>query len=416
VTLPTVRDGQRTALQKAAAARRARAELKDRLKRGGTNLQQVLKDAETNEVLGKMKVSALLEALPKVGKVKAQEIMTELEIAPTRRLRGLGDRQRKALLEKFDGDALGDRRPARREDALPAAPRSASVSVTEPSAPAQGRPTSERFTHGSAPRAELNELRGGFIVSPRFSVDASTGAIRPATEIVKDGDDALLRVELPGVDVDQDLSVDVDKGFLTIRLPGAARGRSTSTEISDIETSARIDEKVATVPVELLEMLTAAAAAQLDVLQKIETVASLQRRQRVELDTPTGTLEYTLPISLDETYSSAEVSAILSPSGKGHRSIAQHRRRAHAMLGIKVGNQYRYPKFQVDPVHHEIYEIVKYANQCLECDADPWGTLDWWYSEDEAMDGHRPVDMLASGELTEELVDFAVGIAQQGMD
>lgn len=35
-----------------------------------------------------MKVSALLEALPKVGKVKAQEIMTELEIAPTRRLRG----------------------------------------------------------------------------------------------------------------------------------------------------------------------------------------------------------------------------------------------------------------------------------------------------------------------------------------
>jgi ribosomal protein S13 len=52
--------------------------------------------------LGKMKVSALLEALPKVGKVKAQEIMTELEIAPTRRLRGLGDRQRKALLEKFD--------------------------------------------------------------------------------------------------------------------------------------------------------------------------------------------------------------------------------------------------------------------------------------------------------------------------
>ncbi|BBY35854.1 hypothetical protein MMIN_39150 [Mycolicibacter minnesotensis] len=75
---------------------------RDRLKRGGTNLKQVLKDAETDEVLGKMKVSALLEALPKVGKVKAQEIMTELEIAPTRRLRGLGDRQRKALLEKFD--------------------------------------------------------------------------------------------------------------------------------------------------------------------------------------------------------------------------------------------------------------------------------------------------------------------------
>ena len=106
MALPQLTDEQRAAaLQKAAAARRARAELKDRLKRGGTNLQQVLKDAETDEVLGKMKVSALLEALPKVGKVKAQEIMTELEIAPTRRLRGLGDRQRKALLEKFDFSA-----------------------------------------------------------------------------------------------------------------------------------------------------------------------------------------------------------------------------------------------------------------------------------------------------------------------
>ena len=91
MALPQLTDEQRAAaLEKAAAARRARAELKDRLKRGGTNLKQVLKDAESDEVL------------PKVGKVKAQEIMTELEIAPTRRLRGLGDRQRKALLEKFD--------------------------------------------------------------------------------------------------------------------------------------------------------------------------------------------------------------------------------------------------------------------------------------------------------------------------
>jgi hypothetical protein len=28
--------------------------------------------------------------------------MKELEIAPTRRLRGLGDRQRRALLERFE--------------------------------------------------------------------------------------------------------------------------------------------------------------------------------------------------------------------------------------------------------------------------------------------------------------------------
>ena len=95
MALPELTPEQRAAaLEKAAAARRARAELKDRLKKGETDLKTVLKNAETDEIIGKMKVSALLEALPKVGKVKAQEIMTELEIAPTRRLRGLGDRER----------------------------------------------------------------------------------------------------------------------------------------------------------------------------------------------------------------------------------------------------------------------------------------------------------------------------------
>ncbi len=103
VALPQLTEEQRAAaLEKAAAARRARAELKDRLKRGGTTLGEVLKQADTDEVLGKMKVSALLEAMPGVGKVRAAQIMERLEIAPSRRLRGLGDRQRKALLADFE--------------------------------------------------------------------------------------------------------------------------------------------------------------------------------------------------------------------------------------------------------------------------------------------------------------------------
>ncbi|HEV7973338.1 integration host factor, actinobacterial type [Amycolatopsis sp.] len=105
MALPQLTDEQRAAaLEKAAAARRIRAELKERLKRGGTTLVDVLKQAEDNEVLGKMKVSALLEALPGVGKVRAQQTMEKLEIAPSRRLRGLGDRQRKALLAEFSGE------------------------------------------------------------------------------------------------------------------------------------------------------------------------------------------------------------------------------------------------------------------------------------------------------------------------
>ena len=89
MALPQLTDEQRAAaLEKAAAARRSRAELKERLKRGGTTLKQVLVDAETDEALAKLKVSALLEALPGVGKVRAAALMEQFEIAPSRRVRG----------------------------------------------------------------------------------------------------------------------------------------------------------------------------------------------------------------------------------------------------------------------------------------------------------------------------------------
>jgi len=73
----------------------------ERLKRGGTTLKQVLVDAESDEALAKLKVSALLESLPGVGKVRAAALMEQFEIAPSRRVRGLGERQRQALLNEF---------------------------------------------------------------------------------------------------------------------------------------------------------------------------------------------------------------------------------------------------------------------------------------------------------------------------
>jgi len=95
-------DEQRAAaLEKAAAARRARAELKELLKRGSTTLKQVPADAENDEAVAKLKVSALLESLPGVGKVRAAAVMEQLEIAPSRRVRELGERQRQALLNEF---------------------------------------------------------------------------------------------------------------------------------------------------------------------------------------------------------------------------------------------------------------------------------------------------------------------------
>lgn len=48
-----------------------------------------------------------------------------------------------------------------------------------------------------------------------WSTPASSG-FKPAAEIVKDGDDAIVRVELPGIDVDKDVNVEVDRGRLVI--------------------------------------------------------------------------------------------------------------------------------------------------------------------------------------------------------
>ena len=100
--LPTLSPEQRAAaLEKAAEIRKARAELKEQLKSGKTTLTKVLDRAEADDVVGKLKVSAVLQAMPGIGKVRATQIMEKLKIAESRRLRGLGDQQRKALLGEF---------------------------------------------------------------------------------------------------------------------------------------------------------------------------------------------------------------------------------------------------------------------------------------------------------------------------
>lgn len=106
--LPSLTAEQRAAaLEKAAAARRARAELRERLKHADASLSEVLLSGETDDVIGKMKVTAVLEAMPGVGKVRAQRIMEKLGIARSRRVRGLGAHQRAALQREFSAGAGG---------------------------------------------------------------------------------------------------------------------------------------------------------------------------------------------------------------------------------------------------------------------------------------------------------------------
>jgi hypothetical protein len=103
--LPELDDAsRRQALEKAAEARKVRAELKQQLKSGEIGFAEVLDRADTDDIVGKTKVSAVLESLPRVGKVRARRLMERLDISSSRRLRGLGANQREKLLREFEAE------------------------------------------------------------------------------------------------------------------------------------------------------------------------------------------------------------------------------------------------------------------------------------------------------------------------
>jgi hypothetical protein len=106
MSVPEIGDeARRAALVKAKQARQDRAALKVALKAGEVSLAEVLDAADRNAVVAKMRTVEVLESLPGVGKVTAGQLMDELAIADSRRLRGLGSRQRAALLERFATDS-----------------------------------------------------------------------------------------------------------------------------------------------------------------------------------------------------------------------------------------------------------------------------------------------------------------------
>jgi hypothetical protein len=100
---PLTPEQRQAALAKAAQARRARAELKEKLKMGSISLKELFGRAGDDPVVAKTKVLAVLESLPGVGKVKARRTMEEIGISETRSIKGLGAQQRDALLKAFPG-------------------------------------------------------------------------------------------------------------------------------------------------------------------------------------------------------------------------------------------------------------------------------------------------------------------------
>ncbi|HST70907.1 MULTISPECIES: integration host factor, actinobacterial type [Kocuria] len=99
---PLTDDERAAAREKATKARTARADVKKGLRERSLTIAEILDRADRDEAVSRLKVSDLLESTPGIGKVRSAAIMDDLGIARTRRLRGLGVHQRKALIEYFD--------------------------------------------------------------------------------------------------------------------------------------------------------------------------------------------------------------------------------------------------------------------------------------------------------------------------
>ncbi|MGM7778595.1 integration host factor, actinobacterial type [Arthrobacter sp. KNU-44] len=94
------------ALEKAARARARRALAKEQLRTGELSFARLIKSAQTDEAIARMRVSELIEAVPGIGPVRAATIMAEIGIAASRRLRGLGIHQSRSLID-FMEDKYG---------------------------------------------------------------------------------------------------------------------------------------------------------------------------------------------------------------------------------------------------------------------------------------------------------------------
>ena len=100
---PLTREERREALGKAIEARAARSAAKAALRSGELTVGELLAKADNDESLARLKVTEMLECLQGVGPVRARAILSTLGIAPSRRLRGLGIHQRRALVDFLTG-------------------------------------------------------------------------------------------------------------------------------------------------------------------------------------------------------------------------------------------------------------------------------------------------------------------------
>lgn len=94
-------DQRRQALAEAQRVRGVQAEVKQMLKAGEVSFAEVLTRAGDADEVARLRVIDALKSLPRIGPVRARRLMERLDIAASRRLGGLGERQTAALLDEL---------------------------------------------------------------------------------------------------------------------------------------------------------------------------------------------------------------------------------------------------------------------------------------------------------------------------
>lgn len=103
VAIPTLSPEQLQAARAAATeSRRARAALKNAVRDGSKTLSEALDECAKDDVLAHIRVSDLLNSIPRIGEKRAAEIMEKYDIAANRRIRGLGRHQVAGLKSEFN--------------------------------------------------------------------------------------------------------------------------------------------------------------------------------------------------------------------------------------------------------------------------------------------------------------------------
>jgi hypothetical protein len=104
--IPNLSEANRRAnLEKAMQIRSERADIRANIKAGNLGICGLLDMADNgNKAASGMRVKQLISSMPGYGSARTKQVMSALGISESRRVGGLGVRQRTALVELFRGD------------------------------------------------------------------------------------------------------------------------------------------------------------------------------------------------------------------------------------------------------------------------------------------------------------------------